>query len=378
MLRFPRRSLTTFAAFTLLSSFSFLTIYACLPDLPTLPNPQDASEATTPDPIPFFGCGDSIIDTLDDGGVTSETCDPGDASVAGCESCKFVCSGRISDAGHCYFFADSTQKYSEALTACANAAGHVVTFGDDREVAFVNDLVATTRDGGSYWVGLSIRSDLDLNYGPPSELLEPGFPAQPSIMCPGCFALADAGKFEVEPTLGTGSYLIASQERWLQAPTTLPSPILTVCEREPVGQRLYYCGGPNCTTLTTTAGIKRYVLPQALVTEDQAVAACSAYGKLVVLDSAAEREQLVGELTNQFALKSGKPIEVWIGLSMIDGGTWDDGKERPIPWAVGEPGPGSTRAYLQISERRFDNQLARTSSDAGAVRAVVCERPPPP
>lgn len=363
-------------------------VSACLPDLPALPAPDARSDADdTPPPTPFSGCGDSIIETLDDGGVTGETCDPGDASVAGCESCKFVCSGKINDAGHCYFFADNTKDYPSAVTACANAAAHVVTFASEREVAFVNDLVATFRDGGAYWVGLSIQPELGDNYGPPNNLLEPGFPR--ASTCAGCFAVGDGGPFPPHPDYDAGgSCLVAERGAWLQVPTDPKRDFLTVCEREPIGQRLFYCGGPNCTTLAATAGTKRYVLPQALVTEADAVKACAPYGKLVHLDSNEEREQLVRQLAIQFALKPGKPIEVWVGLSTPDGGAWlwDDAqgltsgeKERPPPWGEGEPAaaaPG-TRAYLQISERQFDTQLARSRSDAGVARAVVCERPPP-
>jgi len=374
--------LTTTLALAAASVVAAAAGMACLADLRDLPPERD--DAGPPPPSPegavFSGCGDSIIETLDDGGITGETCDPGDAAQAspGCEQCRFTCSGKIDDAGHCYFFADPTSSYSEAITACQAAGGHVVTFASKRELDFVDDLVASARDGGAYWVGLSINPELESQYTPHRGVIEPGYPASAAQTCVGCFGASDGGAFPTYPDAAAGSFLVASGGSWFQLAAST-APLVTVCEREAVGQRLFFCGGPNCTTLTATAGKKRYVLPQAFVTEDQAALACAPYGRLVLLDSNEEREQLVRELTTQFPLQPSKPVEVWIGLSVVDGGwAWDDGLEsRPLPWGAGQPSTTIGRAFLRITNNEFDTQLAR-SGDAGTTpRAVVCERPPP-
>lgn len=381
-------------------------VAACLPDLGDLPPDADASSETPPTEL-FQGCGDGVIETLDDGGDSGESCDPGDASPPGCESCQFTCTGVIGDAGHCYFLAQPTSSYSAAKSACANAAGHVVTFASVAEVETVRGLVAAPSSAmsSSYWVGLELKNDEQ--YGP--TVLEPGWVGPTSTLtCPGCFGVGadDAGRFPTHPEAVDAGFaaincLLADIDDaggggWVRVPCTGfdagvgPRTYATVCEREPVGQRFFFCGGPNCTTLAATAGVKRYVIPTQLMTNEQAAAECSKYGaaQLLVLDSNEEREQIVRELLGQFSVSPPNgPVEVWLGLATDESGLWrwgDDhslvGSARPLPWGANQPLAGiAGRAFLRITADTFDTQLVYTDdgglADGGpARRVVVCQR----
>ncbi|HVH47041.1 MAG TPA: C-type lectin domain-containing protein [Labilithrix sp.] len=355
---------------------AFVLGSACLPDLSPFPAGPDASASSVA--TQSLGCGDGLIETLDDGGDGGESCDPGEAGAAGCESCRFTCSGGIDDAGHCYFFADPMQTYNQAVTACRGAAGHVVTFASVRESAFASALVG---DGGAYWVGLADRPDLG-GYGPPSGVREPGWPRS-SASCTGCFALGadDAGAFALHPAEDAGAAnqcLVAENGTWLRVECNGTKPRTTLCEREPIGQRIYPCGGLLCTTISASS--KRYVVWPSAETAEQARALCETTydgGALVMLDTAEEREQLAREMGQRLPL----PLEVWIGLSSVGGvWQWDDGDptdshRRPLPWGDGEPGSATGRAFLHIADDRFDTQLARSDEDAGATRVFVCQRP---
>lgn len=333
---------------------------ACLPDLAALPvpSPPDVRAVVTPT------CGDGVIDRLDSGGATDEECDPGDAGGEGCTSdCRIACDGgRVDGMGHCYFVAGQTADFRAAGGLCSGSGrAHVVTIGTRREADFVADAGLT--DGG-YWVGLS-RSAFGYITFP---LTEPGWPGQGDA-CPGCYALGpdDGGAFA---DVDAGRDCVAGGgERWANHACGGARSLAVLCEREPPGQRTYFCNGPNCID-GLPAAAKRYVLPADLVTAADAPAACEPYGQLVMLDSSEEREQLVRELVTRFDL----PFTVWIGLSQRDGGaTWDDGLTRPLPWGDREPvAPG--RAYLAVVVDSFDTQLAHADGDETARRLVVCQR----
>ncbi|MBX3219424.1 MAG: C-type lectin domain-containing protein [Labilithrix sp.] len=359
--------------------------FACLPDLEAFPPGPETREAAAS--AQALGCGDGVIETLDDGGDAGESCDPGDAQPAGCEDCRFVCSGGIDDAGHCYFLADDTATYAEAVSACSAARGHLVTFASDRESAFASALVATRDADAGYWVGLTFDNNLNA-YGTPPNVGEPGWPSAGSS-CTGCFAVgADAGAFAPhgdDAGQRSRDCLVAERGTWLAVPCEGARPFKTLCEREPVGQRIYPCGGLLCTTIQATVGSKRYVIWQFPETADGAKALCeTSYpgGSLVVFDSREEREQLVREIVQRLRSPL-EQLEVWIGLSHTNGTwTWDDGRpadgaERPLPWGKGQPTPQSSgRAFLRVAET-FDTQLAQSDEDAmaPAQRVFVCQRP---
>ena len=193
-----------------------------------------------------------MIDLPEDGGDGGESCDPGEAGAAGCEFCRFTCSRGIDDAGHCYFFADPTNTYNDAIIACRGAAGHVVTVASDREAAFVAGLA---QDASAHWVGLIFDNALN-GYASPSN--EPGWPNE-GESCPGCFALGadDAGAFP----LGTGAdasannaCLVAEDGGWTRVECSGEQVRTTLCEREPIGQRIYPCGGLLRTDDPTNRG----------------------------------------------------------------------------------------------------------------------------
>lgn len=367
------------AALALFASIGVACAAACLPDLAAFPAPPDAGSVG---PIVESLCGDGVIETLEDGGDAGESCDPGDASVIGCESCRFTCSGAIGDAGHCYFRADDTSDFSRAAEACRAARGHLVTFASQGEADFVERFAG---DGG-YWVGLIKRSD-KLGYVPPSDLVnEPGWPAS-AAACPGCFALGadDAGVFEPGEDAGAEApedwdCLVARSGKWLRVPCNGLVARPTICEREPAGERIYPCGGPLCTNLAVNAGAKRYIVGTARVSAKEAADFCASYpgGALGMFDTSEEREQLVREIAQRMKTP-GSDLEVWIGLSFQDGEwRWDDGDAgRPAVWGSGQPGNGRGRAYLRITDTRFDTQLAQSDEDASAdaLRVFVCQRP---
>jgi hypothetical protein len=96
---------------------------ACLPDLADI-SPTDAG-FDGEKIAPFVGCGDGVIATLDDGGDSGESCDPGkpndvDAQAPGCSACQITCEGVLDPAtGHCYFAAGAFD-YKGAVGACSS------------------------------------------------------------------------------------------------------------------------------------------------------------------------------------------------------------------------------------------------------------------
>lgn len=360
---------------------------ACLPELSPLTTFGDAEASA-----PATGCGDGIIATNDDGGDAGESCDPGgNSSAVGCsQSCSIDCTGVIGPSGHCYFLADPSD-YEKALTNCSNAGGHVVTIGSEAEAALVNGLT----DGGAYHVGLLLDDRFSLvAYKTPSEVEEPGWPHDQSS-CPGCFAAGadDAGRFAaLDPDSGTDHRcLVATLGGWLQIPCSQSDPrVATICEREPLGQRSQSCGGPLCTTLSSTAGRKRYVISISPANAEQADQFCRGYpnGSLVVFESREEREELARELRLLFPANQQHPVlTAWIGLSKKnDAWLWDDGVDtadagaRPAPWANAQPAPdGKGHAYMRLDINAFDTQLAVATSDdhdANEPRLFVCQRSP--
>ncbi len=360
----------------------------CLADLsafPAAPNPS------RDEPSALVACGDGFIESLDDGGDAGESCDPGDASAPGCEQCAITCTGRIDGAGHCYFLANDTSSYSAAVSACAAAGAHVITFASENDEAVVQEVLASRPTSAQrFWVGLSIRDDRG-GYAPPLSVNEPGWPsASGASACAGCFALGadDAGSFAFasgDDGGGSAACLVSENGRWLRAPCVGSEARRTLCEREPAGQRTYPCGGLLCTSLPSTMGKKRYVLWPSLETAESAATLCATsptQGSLWIAESREEREQLAREVLARFT----SPVELWIGLSFANNAwRWEDGMLldsglRPSPWGSGQPSVNAGRAYVRIDDNTFDTQLARADDeDAGAkTRFFVCQHPAQP
>lgn len=363
-----------FLAFGTLSTLGLAS--ACLSDLATF-IPVDGGVEAGP---ASTGCGDTILATLDDGGDAGEECDPGPNAVLGCTpQCTISCGGVIAPSGNCYFLADPSD-YNRALISCGAAGAHLVTIGSEDEQARVRLLVGAA----SYRLGLRVTDDEA--YKTPPRVEEPGWPLG-GRTCEGCFAVADdAGLFPSSGDAGgPQSCLVASaRDEWVRVPCSeQDAGYLTVCEREPAGQRAQYCAGPYCTTLVPTQGKKRYVISPAKTSAAEADAFCRGYdgGTLVVFESREEREQLAREIRG-LTVGQEQTFDVWIGLANVDGAwRWDDGQlvdaGRPSPWANGEPrSDGRGRAFMRFNPNAFDTQLAATATDdAGAEpKRFVCQR----
>lgn len=330
--------------------------FACLPELSALKGEvADAGEETAT-VAPINPCGDGFID--DDAG---EECDIADASTA-CVDCRIVCPGATDDASaHCYYVAEAgVTTYQTAITACPG--GHVVTVGSDREAAFVDGL-----DAGAYWIGAS--NDPVLGGFGAAVAIEPGFAKDGG--CPGCFART------LVETDGGGECVVAIDGGW-SLTSCADAGATTICEREPLGVRSFFCQGPYCATVKGTA--KRYVIyATSAVTAAAAAAECARYeeGRLVVFESREERERLVREVVALVGTDT--TFTAWIGVASDAGAwTWDDGQPvedggRPSPWGDKQPSANSGRAFLRVGPY-LDSQLAQANGDDTAVRPFICQR----
>ncbi len=375
----PRRRHAGIVAWLAALTAPLALALACLPDL-ELPVADEGAEAGPPPAArtPLSLCGDGLIATLDDGGDAGESCDPGEGGAPfGCAGCRIVCPGVVDErTGHCFYDAGLTASFSTAARLCDGEGAHLATFASAREARVLGD--------ASVWIGfersplaggdyLSVKSD------------EPGWP------CPGCFALrADAAPGPVFPELpdaAPGECVASVGGAWYGVPCEdAGSSHVALCEREPVGRRGQGCGGAICFTLPATAGDKTYVLFANPEGPDVAARTCGAYpdGKLAILDTAEEREQLAREVVKY--LPTSLTTTLWVGLS-LDAETstwrWDDGMladgiSRPDPWAKGQPqGSGAGRAFLKMRDRRVDTQLAASEDERPpGPRPFVCQRTP--
>lgn len=350
---------------------------ACLPDLevpPAVTVPESGVSSGS------RGCGDGLIETLDDGGDAGESCDPGEAGALGCSACRIACEGTLDPvSGHCYFAVGAQSSYKAALAKCDERQAHVVTFSSADEASFV----AAVAGRDAYWVGLAYNG-AELGAYAPANREEPGAArAEQSGPCPGCFGIGlDAGTFPASDS-GAIDCVAAEDERWTQVPCESNS-LVAICEREPVGLRMQSCAGGYCFTLPATAGRKTYLLVVSMDTAEQAALTCASLegGALVRFDSREEREQLAHEIVARFP---GEPaLEFWIGLQR-DGSTWswgDGNASRPPVWGDGEPSEAAlgTRAYVSISAGAvspYDTQLAHADKGPAEALRYICERSAP-
>src|SRR5487761_1596976 len=139
------RTLVTIAA----SSGLLGVVLACLPDLTVTPLPTDT-------------CGSGVVDL-----ARGEACDPGDAGATGCTAtCAIDCEGGAVDdaSGHCYFWISGVDSYPLGKSKCSAAGGHVVSFVDPNEVAFVlaqTKTLPNAPSGSSAWLALEQQSVLN-------------------------------------------------------------------------------------------------------------------------------------------------------------------------------------------------------------------------
>jgi hypothetical protein len=370
---------------------------ACIPDLPSIQQ-TDAGQMDASVSL----CGDGIVELS-----AGEQCDPGpgagDAGVGGCSaSCQMEClSGAPSWSvnHHCYDLVGSQGAGSlRAANGVCPGASHVVTFASEEEFQHVLPLL---NGQGAFWVGISTSSSSSSPYA--EAPFEPGW----TLGCPGCYAHtltpdADLPSFpgaDIDGgTLDCFAALSDSTQSWQRYPCRgLSRQLLDViCELEPVGRQSKPCPAGICIDLVKTQGVKSYVYQENRSTPDGASRACVALGgRLVVLQSRDEREQLWRELYRLTV----PPSAVWIGLSQVSPGSyqdpegswaWDDHTPAdgpgayPAEWAVGEPlrfgHAGTSRAFLYHDDHSpaVDDTLARnepTLTISGTL-PYVCEIPP--
>lgn len=368
-----------------LVALGVLSWAGCLPDLTPIP-PVEAGPETT-DPLPLSYCGDGVIATLDDGGDAGESCDPGDATVVGCRSCRIECEadGTLDEAtGHCYFpLATKYAKYGEAAAACRAANAHLVTFRGSSEVEIATSLAK----GLPYWVGLIFDNEVPGFRS--ATTFEPGFPREStSGPCEGCFAVGiDGGALPPEGDAAAGACVVArSPTSWLTHECIASTELLTtICEREPEGLRTTSCIGGFCFNVLRTAGKKTYLLGVDTLTASEANATCKSLdGRLAVLESAEEREQIARELVLRYP--TDQETTYWLGLTSTGASwQWDDGEPatdasvRRLPWGDKQPAivdaSATARAYMRIANI-YDVSLAYGDDDATMRRRYLCERTP--
>jgi cysteine-rich repeat protein len=285
-------------------------VHACLPDLP------------------IGQCGDGQIEQ-------GEQCDPGQGQTnAGCNQyCQIVCPNPPDQSSnHCYFSLSTSMTYAEALSACdGDLEAHVVTFVDDDELGDVVGEHLLSKNDERFWAGLSLGAGGAYYSAAAQTEYEPGWVVPP---CGGCFIhggglVADAG-IDSGPDPGAPSGVADLNPQNANGSMAVLGANVkagVICEREPVGARSAPCNGDNsyCFELLATqsanaAQSKRYLYHPAAMTASAAESYCEQLSvdgspSLVILNSQAEREQLIYELT-QLRRMGGPlpPQSFWIGL----------------------------------------------------------------
>ena len=368
------------------AALAMLAWAGCLPDLTPIPPVEagiDAGEV-----LPSSYCGDGIIATLDDGGDAGESCDPADAAVLGCRNCKIECEDKLDEAtGHCYFALPTKYvQYGQAVTACRAANAHVVTLGSASEIDRATALAA----GTPYWVGLAFDNVVPGFQSASS--LEPGFPKEStSGPCEGCFGVGTDGGFippQDASSTNANCVVARSASSWVAQECIGTEPLTAICEREPEGVRTTSCIGGFCFNVLSTAGKKTYLLGVDSLSASEANATCrSLDGRLAVLETVEEREQIARELILRYP--TDQETTYWIGVSTDDAGTWTwddgvvvaDGGARRSPWGDKQPTTPSVdastpaRAFMRIASI-YDVSLAYGDTDPTSRRRYLCERTP--
>ena len=149
----------------------------------------------------------------------------------------------------------------------------------------------------------------------------------------------------------------------------------------PAGVQSQHCDGGVCIDLVWTFPQKQYVYVSQKLGGDEAESYCAGLGgTLVVLQSRDEREQLWRELSRMTGV--GVPTDIWIGLSLVDGGwVWDDGAgldAYPSPFGDGQPKGIGSRAYLvqsSVLPIPLDTTLGHNDVVSTTPLPFVCQLP---
>jgi hypothetical protein len=266
--------------------------------------------------------------------------------------------------------------------------GHVVTFASEEEYqAVLSYYLDAGTDGAPFWVGLEVtHSQTDYGYASAADH-EPGW--RPD--CAGCYAHTPDPTVPLQGNNGScvEAAPAAHPTAWQSVRCRGGSALRVLCEREPSttpgSSQATECEAGICINLVWTYPQKTYVYMYNGLPADDAQQSCrSLGGRLVVLGSRDEREQLWYQLSKEPVADT--PVQVWIDLARayvdagadaaIDGSAgitsvragpwvWDDeagADSYPPPWGGQQPiapGPGvSTRAYLQYDPMSSSSTLA--------------------
>jgi hypothetical protein len=309
---------------------------ACLPDLPV------------------GLCGNGHID------APYENCDPGVNAPLHpeCNSlCQIVCPGYVDDdSNHCYFEIQgdaavgptaglAAHTLGEAETMCQEQRAHVLTLVDDDELdGVVKAFSFPWGSGTRLWSGQYQQAGGGGAYFATSTYPEPGWnvPVPPgnnlsASYCPGCFMHGVTGSTVPVIDGGTDAGIPSaiadtnvSSHDGTMAAVGPNAGAQVICEREPLGARSTPCQGDGsyCFNLVTTPSssgkVKRYLFNPNGTNASGAAKYCASLSdagvssSLVVLESRAEREQLIYELSQLQLLKGGfelpSQFQFWIGL----------------------------------------------------------------
>jgi hypothetical protein len=366
-------------------------VTACLPDL----GPRAQAQAL-PDASPLVPlkrrCGDGVIQLDQD---YAEECDVGDAgpdAAFGCrpDTCTLACEGVVdARTKHCYFTLPGPMPYEAARQACIDRGAHVLTVGSAQELALLQQH-GPFRES-NIWLGLKQATSLEVPGYLAARGDEPGWPLVPlSSRCEGCFAAtADASvafaPFEVDagPSLCVVTRLGEGTE--YRSASCNAREIVALCEREPPGQSAEPCFGGVCLRVPETRAAKRYLLVREALPGTQARQSCLGLGgRLAVLSSPREREQVARALSDALLTRDRPKVAVWIGLGKIgEEWRWDnDAAVTPeaSPWGNDAPetndaGAPNTFGYMVLADTRvYDAQLAH-ADDGNTPRPYLCELP---
>ena len=361
---------------------------SCIPDLASqAPTDAGTADQTAIDQLAPEGgqprCGDGVVQLS-----MGEQCDPGpsagDAGANGCGAdCRMQCDGGFVWTGnnHCYLEQAAAESIMVAAGRCGVANPHVVTFASYEELG----AVAVAIDAGAFWVGLQ-PDDLQTGYYALAAF-EPGW----STTCPGCYARTS------DPTQalpGDGGLCVRGfadlSRSWEEIACADGGYHRLICEREPTGRQSTLCEAGVCIDLVITSGMKHYVYVRDVASADDAEQHCrSLGGTLVVLQTRDEREQLWKELARLPGVPT--PLAIWIGLSVVDGGSpeagpwiWDDDAAAdayPSAWGDLQPFGRQTRAYLYqnggATPQLLDDTLGRNdTAKATPTFPYVCQLTP--
>jgi hypothetical protein len=241
-------------------------------------------------------------------------------------------------------------------------------------------------DAGPYWVGFEPKAFPD-QYFSTATGPEPGW----TPTCAGCFLHVppDAGGLPGPSDASCVQGVPPLNVPWQATPCVSQSPLDVICEREPLGHAWTPCDAGYCFDVPFTLGYKHYVFVGAPTDPTTAAQQCAALGGLlVVFQWRDEREQIWRELVT--LPPEARPVSIWIGLSLADGGAptdpnawvWADdaGPDAyPPEWGINggfqpEPSgmlPNAVAYGPQLATDPVDETLV--ANDLGGPHPFVCQ-----